>query len=155
MADGEDLPPTLPPPAPVDLGPIGPTTRYEFTPEQDRVIADLGGKMGFVGAFLVALSLLFFLRVFVLLWTTRNTPPRFAFDWASALNGLLYGCVGVWTMRASGAFTAVAATVGRDITHLMSALAALRKMYSLLYWLLVMAIVAYLILALSTSFRGA
>lgn len=151
MTSGEGIPeiPTETAAAPeIDLGPIGPKHRYEFTPEQDKTIGDLAGKMGFVGAFLLAMTTLGLIQVGVAAWKYRR------FDSFAALNALLYGCIAIWTLAASGAFAAVVTTAGRDVSHLMDALSSLRKMYSLLYWLLVIAIVASLILLLSSVFRG-
>ncbi len=133
----------------VDLGPIGPGARYEFTPEQERTIADLSGKMGFVGAFLLALATLGVVQVAVAAYRFR------VFDAFAALNSLLFGCIAIWTITASGAFAAVVTTVGRDVTHLMDALGSLRKMYSLLYWLLVGAILASVLLLLRSTFPTA
>lgn len=147
-----DIPPAAEPVPPavegVDLGPIGPRQRYEFTRDQEQVIGDLAVKMGFVGAFLLAMTTLGAVWVAYVLY---RTDFRY-FDGFTALNALIYGCLAIWTLRASGAFASVAATVGRDVSHLMDALSSLRKMYSLLYWLLVMAIVASFLLLLMPIF---
>jgi hypothetical protein len=141
MATGDVPPPTLPDPAPsVDLGPIGPKQRYEFTKDQEAVIGDLSGKMRFVGAFLFALGVLGLFQVGFIFYRVR------LFAWITAINALIYAMIGFWTLRASGAFSAVVETVGWDVPHLMDALKSMRKMYSLLYWLLIMAIVASIIL---------
>lgn len=152
MATGESLPeekraeePVPPAVEAVDLGPIGPKSRYEFTGDQERTIADLSGKMGFVGAFLLALTVIGLIRVIV-------AAIRGNFDAIGAINTLLFGCIAIWTITASGAFAEVVTTVGRDVTHLMDALESLRKMYSLLYWLLVAAILASAILLLQAAF---
>ncbi len=148
MATGDVSPPTGPEPAPtVDLGPIGPRQRYEFTKDQESVIGDLSGKMRFVGAFLFALGMLGLFQVAYVAYRVR------LFDGLMAINALIYGLIGFWTLRASGAFAAVVETVGWDVPHLMDALRSMRKMYSLLYWLLIMAIVASIVLMVTALVR--
>ena len=140
MATGELIPPTMPEAAPsIDLGPVGPRQRYEFSKGQEVVIGDLAGKMRFVGAFLFALGMLGLVQVAYVAFRVK------LFDWLTAINSLIYAMIGFWTLRASGAFSAVVETVGWDVPHLMDALKSMRKMYSLLYWLLVLAIVASIV----------
>ena len=141
----EPIPPAV---QDVNLGPIGPKDRYEFTPEQEKTIGDLAGKMGFVAAFLLAMATISLVQAGYVAYKAR------LFDWPLAINALIYGCIGVWTLNASGAFAAVVTTVGRDVTHLMNALGSLRRMYSLLYWLLIAGIVASIILMVTLSVRG-
>jgi hypothetical protein len=56
---------------------------------------------------------------------------------SSAVNGLLYLLMGVWTRSAARSFQQVVDTTGSDIRHLMDALSALNKMYTLIYTLIV------------------
>lgn len=155
MATG-DIPRDLPtePVPPVDLGPIGPKQRYEFTKDQEEIVGDLAGKMGFVGAFLLALAVLGAVQVVIV---AIRAPAEFKglnrVDWFTAVNSLIYGLVGAWTMRASGAFAAVVLTTGWDVEHVMIGLGSLRKMYSLLYWMLMAALLAIAILLISSSVR--
>jgi hypothetical protein len=55
---------------------------------------------------------------------------------SSAVNGLLYLLLGVWTRSAGGSFKKIVRTTGSDISHLMEALSSLNKLYSLLYALI-------------------
>jgi len=55
----------------------------------------------------------------------------------SAVNGLLYLLIGVWTRNASASFTSIVETKGSDIGHLMGGLASLNQMYRLIYTLIV------------------
>jgi hypothetical protein len=146
MSTGE---PYVPPEAlpSVDLGPIGPKERYEFTPVQEAVIGDLAGKMRFVGAFLLALTILGIAEVIFELMLIGKVHIN------AAISVLIYGLVGYWTLSASGAFAAVVSTTGWDVPHLMDALRSLRKMYSLLFTLLIAAFVATLILMIATQLR--
>jgi hypothetical protein len=54
----------------------------------------------------------------------------------SAVNGLLYLLLGVWTRSAGGSFKQIVRTTGSDISQLMEALSSLNKLYSLLYALI-------------------
>jgi hypothetical protein len=132
---------------PVDLGPIGPKARYEFTKDQEAVIGDLASKMRFVGLFMLAMSLVAIVQVGQWAYRTKY------FDWGSALSALLSGVIGVWTVQASGGFAAVVETTGWDVPHLMDALSSLRKMYSLMAWLTVMILAALVILVIANIAR--
>lgn len=120
-------------------GPITPpgARQYEFTPEQDRLIADLAGKMRFVGFFALFIGALG-LGLMIYVWT----------------RGVLYVDVGIlvlaflgfWTLGAARSFQDVADTEGRDVSHLMRALGELRSMFALLYWILLVGIVLVAIL---------
>jgi hypothetical protein len=131
----------------VDLGPLGPRARYELTKAQEVVIGDLAGKMRFVGIFLIVLATLALVQVIFVALRLR------VFDWGGGLNFVIYSLLGFWTLQASGGFTAVVETVGWDVPHLMDALSGLRRMYSLIYWILIMALVAVLVLILASVAR--
>jgi hypothetical protein len=62
----------------------------------------------------------------------------------SAVNGLIYLLIGVWTRRSASSFKKIVDTRGNDITHLMDALSALNKMYTLLYTLIIIGLLALL-----------
>src|SRR5262249_43319151 len=63
---------------------------------------------------------------------------------SNAVNGLLYLLIGVWTRSAGGSFKQVVETQGGDIRHLMDALSSLNKMYSLVYTLILLALLLFL-----------
>jgi hypothetical protein len=66
--------------------------------------------------------------------------------WGIALgtgaSGLFYLLLGIWTRSASQSFRKIVDTRGNDISHLMNGLGALHQMYSLLYTLLVLVLLA-------------
>jgi hypothetical protein len=66
--------------------------------------------------------------------------------WGIALgtgaSGLFYLLLGIWTRSASQSFRQIVDTRGNDISHLMHSLGALHQMYSLLYTLLVLVLLA-------------
>ena len=147
MSTGEEQ--TLPgvPIPQVDLGPIGPRTRYEFTPDQEQVIGDLAGKMRFVGGLLLLLSL------FIVGQVIHMAARLGLFDVYGTLNAIVFGLLGYWTLSAAGGFSEVVRTVGWDVPHLMDALRSLRKMYALLYYLLAAALIASLVLLVTYRVR--
>jgi hypothetical protein len=61
---------------------------------------------------------------------------------AIAASGLFYLLLGIWTRSASHSFRKIVDTRGNDISHLMDSLEALHQMYSLLYTLLVLVLLA-------------
>ena len=62
--------------------------------------------------------------------------------------------VGLWTQCASVSFKHVVYTEGNDISHLISALEDLRKLYSLQFWLLILALVFAVVSLRPRLFRG-
>jgi hypothetical protein len=69
--------------------------------------------------------------------------------WGIALNaavvGLFYLLMGSWTRSAGGAFRKIVDTRGNDISNLMNGLAALHRMYSLVYMLLIITLLCGII----------
>jgi hypothetical protein len=63
---------------------------------------------------------------------------------SNALNGLLYLLLAVWTRSAAGSFKKIVDTRGTDMSHLMEALSALNKMYSLVYTLVIVGLLPFL-----------
>jgi hypothetical protein len=57
-------------------------------------------------------------------------------------SGLFYLLLGVWTRSASQSFRKIVDTRGNDISNLMNGMGALHQMYSLLYTLLVLVLLA-------------
>ncbi len=63
---------------------------------------------------------------------------------SSAVNGLLYLLLGVWTRSAGRSFKKIVRTQGSDIGHLMEALSSLNKMYALIYALILIGLLLFL-----------
>src|SRR5262249_49092846 len=63
---------------------------------------------------------------------------------SSAVNGLIYLLIGVWTQSAAGSFKKIVDTQGSDIHHLMDALSSLNKMYTLIYTIIVIGLLCLL-----------
>jgi len=155
--------------------------QYEFSVEQNALIGSLARKMGWVGLFFTVVGLLNLLVTGLLVlaiyrnqlpadWLSQLPPearsqmhtlPPSNQLWGFALNagisGLVYLLIGIWTQTAAGSFRRIVDTQGRDISHLMHALSALHKMYSLVYALLVVTLLFFLAavgLALFSQFAG-
>ena len=60
----------------------------------------------------------------------------------SGVTGLFYLLMGIWTRSAAGSFQKIVDTRGSDINHLMEGMGSLHRMYSLLYTLLVLVLLA-------------
>ena len=108
---------------------------YEFTIAQNESIRVLSRRMTFVGIFYVIASVLIGLAGLVALLI-------------APLSGVLYIIlltpqllIGIWTINAANSFKLVVDTRGHDIPHLMNALTSLRKLYTLMFWLLIVALV--------------
>jgi hypothetical protein len=112
-----------------------PQPPYEFTPAQDLIIRALAGKMKFVGVFYIVASFFVGLAGLVALFFS---PPIGVLYLVLLAPELL---IGIWTINAAQSFKLVVETQGRDIPHLMSALTALRKLYTFMFWLLITALV--------------
>jgi hypothetical protein len=118
--------PATPPPAVKSDG-------YEFSSEQDVLIAALASKMKFVGLFALGLGV-----VAIIYGALRRDP-------GVIVSGALYGVIGLWTERSAVSFRHIATTHGHDIGHLMHALRDLRRLYTLQYWVCLISLVAMLI----------
>lgn len=110
------------------------THNYEFNQEQNHLIGDLATKMKFLGTIAIVIGLL----------------GLAAGAWKEMLDIIINASVtllsGVWTRTAGDSFAQVVHTKGDDINHLMNALHNLRKLYSLMYWLLLIALVFFVII---------
>jgi hypothetical protein len=136
--------PQKPPEQPIPLDQLQDTTAsgvkspgpsFEFTLMQDEVIRALSKKLNFVGYFyivasglvgLAGLGLMFVNAWLGLFYMVLLTPELL---------------IGLWTLNAGKSFRQIVDTKGHDIPHLMSALGSLRKLYTLMYWILIIGLV--------------
>ncbi len=110
---------------------------YEFTADQNQLIADLAGKMKGVGIFMAAIGAL---AVAGCVTSTLRSRPDLAV--VLALVAAFFLAIASWTVKASREFRRIVDTRGNDIPHTMNALAQLRRFYTLHFWL----IIVYLVL---------
>jgi hypothetical protein len=107
---------------------------YEFTAEQNVTLSGLAARMRFVGAALIVVALLAVAESLTLSW-------RGSGGFVGVAIGAILLLIGAWSVRASGQFRAVAASQGADISHLMNAITAIRRLYDVQFWaLLVVAV---------------
>jgi len=139
---------------------------YEFTKEQNDRIAGLASKMKLVGLVSIVLGVLLLIAAVLLLAAifqdklpadvvskipeeVRSQIPANNYLWAifaqSVVVGIVFLLIGVWTRSSAASFQDIVATTGRDISHLMGALDALHKMYSLLYTVIVLIVLAVVV----------
>jgi hypothetical protein len=111
---------------------------YEFSPEQNEVIARLAASMRIVGV----LSLLAggFLVLVGFYQLARG-------DASALIQGVPALVIGGFTLQAAGAFRQIVDAQGDDIGHLMTALAALRNLYRLQV-IILWSVLGFLVLAL-------
>ena len=114
---------------------------YEFTSTQDRLISELSNKMRFVSYVLIVIGALL---IFAGLVSINQG------GFGSVIYGIVQLLVGVWTNKAAASFRKIADTQGSDISNLMDALAELRKLYTLQYWLFILALV-FIVIGLVTA----
>jgi uncharacterized membrane protein YphA (DoxX/SURF4 family) len=139
---------------------------YEFTGEQNDLIGRLSRKMSLVGTVSVVFGVLYLISAVLLLVfifqdrvpadvvqripeDVRSQVPGNTYLWGvvvqAGLAALIFLLIGSWTRSAAAAFGEIVTTTGRDIGHLMAALSSLHKMYSLMYTLVIVTVVASLV----------
>ncbi|WRH68403.1 MAG: hypothetical protein RSE13_09475 [Planktothrix sp. GU0601_MAG3] len=105
---------------------------YEFNESQNQLILDLSKKMMFVSYFLIASGVLGAISGIIMLLNG---------GFGGLVQGVILLVTGIWTINAAKAFQLIVDTQGHDIENLMGALGQLRKLYTLQYWLFLMAVI--------------
>ncbi len=105
---------------------------YEFTAEQNQLIADLARKMKGVAVFMAAVGALALVGC---LTTALRHRPDLAV--VTALAAGFFLAIATWTFQAGREFSRIVDTRGHDIPHTMNALAQLRRFYTLHFWLII------------------
>jgi hypothetical protein len=105
---------------------------YEFNNTQNQLIRNLSEKMRFVGYFLIGLGIL--VAILGLVWIARG-------GLGNIIQGIVQIVIGFWTIKAASAFQQIVNTQGNDIENLMNALGELKKLYTLQYWLYILALI--------------
>ena len=118
---------------------------YEFSSSQNGLIKDLAGKMRFVSFFLIGLGILASIEGVAAL--TRE-------GFGKIVLGVIQIMIGLWTQKAAFSFGRIVDTEGNDIENLMRALGELRKLYTLQYWLYIIALVVGAIALVVGIFLG-
>ena len=105
---------------------------YEFDQTQNQLIRDLAQKMRFVSYFLIALGVLLVIAGII---SIRRG------EIGGIINGVVQILIGLWTSKAASSFQRIVDTQGSDMENLMGALGELRKLYTLQYWLILIAVI--------------
>ncbi|CAD5914583.1 hypothetical protein PCC9214_00260 [Planktothrix tepida] len=108
------------------------TETYEFNESQNQLILDLSKKMLFVSYFLIASGILGAISGIIAIMQG---------GFGGIVQGVVLLVTGIWTINASKAFKLIVETQGNDIENLIGALGQLRKLYTLQYWLFMIALI--------------
>ncbi len=123
-----------------------PVAEPEIPRDDSRIIADLAGKMQFVGLVTMVLGIVVLLYGFFALvnsvWNGGGPPPSSLIILGA---GAVFTAFGFWTRRAGYEFELVDETTGHDVTHVMVAVINLTKLYTWQYWLCVGGIVFFVL----------
>jgi hypothetical protein len=112
---------------------------YEFNEEENATILDLSKKMKFVGIIGIALGI-------------SEVFHSFFGERSEIINGIVAIVLGVWTINASRYFKNIVDTSGNDIRNLMDALREMKKLYSLQFWMEIMALLGVVFLIIFIVF---
>jgi hypothetical protein len=111
--------------------------QYEFTAEQNDLISRLGNSMRWVAAPMLVLGILCAINLIMgIVWLVQTKTYQ---DWHAVgiilyllFSTLLFLAFAFWTSNSAREFLRITQTQGRDISHLMSALDSLQKVYSVI-----------------------
>lgn len=123
-----------------------PTGTYEFDQSQNKLIQQLANRMNFVayvGIISGVVAIVGGLFVAVLSGASAEDQRELGALVGDALSSILQGgflvIIGALTQQAAAAFTKVVETQGNDIEYLMRALGNLKVIYTIQFWLFIVA----------------
>lgn len=127
---------------------------YEFNESENSIFADVASKMSAVGFFSIFFGLLnIALSIVYLFQISQSGDSRITMQGIGGISqGLVLLLVGSWTKKAGTSFKQIVDSRGQDIRNLMDAMSSLRKLYTLQYWLLVIALVIVAIALVANLF---
>jgi hypothetical protein len=111
--------------SPLSTAPAPRTPAWEFTSEQNLLVARLASRMRYVGTALMVLAAM--LAAWALLGSGSG-------DMLALQVGIVLALTGLWSARGGAAFARVVKTQGLDVQHVMRALHHMAKLYELQYW---------------------
>ena len=106
---------------------------YEFSEPQNTQFSKLAASMTFVGTAMIVLGA--FSGITIFFGSIQNI-----------LTAAFYIFIGIWTRNAGQAFQSIVDTEGSDISHLMSAIGNLEKLFTLEKWIIIFSIAVFAIL---------
>jgi hypothetical protein len=104
---------------------------YEFTSAQNQLIGALASRMKFVAIFFIVLGGI------AAIAGLFSMPQGIVTIFMAAF----YILIGIWTIKAANSFKKIVDTAESDISYLMNALSELKKLYTLQYVLVIIAII--------------
>jgi hypothetical protein len=137
---------------PTDSNPEGPELApvpFEFGESEELILSGLAGKMRLVGLFILGIGLFIFAYGVVRI---INTQTQQSGEVGYIFAGLLDFVVGIWTFGAGTEFKKIAETPNKDTELLMRGLENLLRLYTLVYWLCLLAILFTFIQVSAISF---
>jgi len=105
---------------------------YEFDSGQNELISLLAKRMKWVAWFMI---------VFAVVAAIMGVVTIGGDGISSIIQAVLMLIIAVWTRKAALAFEGIVQTEGSDMTNLMDALGELKKLYTLQYWVIIIAII--------------
>jgi len=112
---------------------------YEFNEAQNMTFGVLASRMKFLGILNLALAVLVGLFSILALFASPLTIV------VSGPQVAMLVVMGIWMVNASSSFRMIVDSHGQDITHLMTAMDALRKLYNLQFWLTIAVLVLFVV----------
>ena len=108
---------------------------YEFSEAENSTIQVLAKRMKFIGILNLIFAGFMVLGGIVVLF---KFPGQAIVAFAEVA---LFAFMGIWNYKGSASFQLIVQTTGNDIAHLMEALADLKKIYNLQYWLMIIILI--------------
>jgi hypothetical protein len=111
---------------------------YEFTSEENTICSKLAKYMKYTGLLFIFLGVL--IGIFCGLTIVKSPYHGIAY----LLQTILVVTIGVWTNSASYSFRLIVETAGNDMDNLMDALNTMRRLYTIQFFLSIVAVFATL-----------
>ena len=113
---------------------------YEFNEAQNMTFGVLASRMKFLGILNLVFAVL--IGLFSVYALFNDSPLTIV---VAGPQVAMLVVLGLWMMNASSSFRMIVETRGQDITHLMTAMDALRKLYNLQFWLTIAVLIVFVI----------
>ncbi len=118
---------------------------YEFNSDEDKVVKGLARKLRLVSLVLIVLGLLAGVLAGLEIKNTISelgAKDAFMGNLVMIVTALLLLLFGIWFSGSATSFAKIAKTEGDDMNHLMKALGSLSSAFGLIYWAIIIAILA-------------
>ena len=113
---------------------------YEFNEAQNMTFGVLASRMKFLGILNLVFAVL--IGLFSVYALFNDSPLTIV---VAGPQVAMLVVLGLWMMNASSSFRMIVDTRGHDVTHLMTAMDALRKLYNLQFWLTIAVLIVFVI----------